>query len=145
MELDNAPLPPPVKRGRKPKVDSVSALQGWQAAIQATTAAALSQGTGAVRIDYDEDSNSIAVERVETGWTTGVATTRFPPEGQDMLIGGYFNGQYRSMAEYSDERYACIGVEDDLRVEWYERCDNPGAWVWVASVYPNGIELRRTN
>lgn len=78
----------------------------------------------------------------DTGWTTGEVITRFPPEAQDMLIGGHFNGQYRDMSEYAGEYFACVGIEDYLQVEWYERCPNPGAWIWVASVYPNGIQLR---
>ena len=138
MELDNAPLPPPVKRGRKPAVVTFSTPSGSDDGRVRKAFEAKDEWQTAV-------DKSFGVPMAETGWTTGVVATRFPPAGQDMLIGGYFNGQYRSMAEYSDERYACIGVEDDLRVEWYERCDNPGAWVWVASVYPNGIELRRTN
>ena len=135
--IERAPLPPPSKRGRKPKTDSMAKLDGWRSAIEAT------------RQDPDEDGWTGNVTRYEgretipvDGWTGATEVKRFPTEGYSMLIGGAFNGQERDMRSHGKAKFVALLLDNDC-VEWYERGEVSG-YVWVASVTPQGIELRES-
>ena len=137
VDIERAPLPPPSKRGRKPKADSMAKLDGWRSAIEAT------------RQDPDEDawgSNVVSYEGRETipvdGWTGAQEVKRFPTEGYTMLVGGAFNGQERDMRPYRNAKFVALPLDNGC-VEWYERGEVSG-YVWIASVTPQGIELRET-
>lgn len=135
MELDNAPLPPPVKRGRKPTVVTYSTPSGSEDGWVRKAFEAEQCGAKAIQIP------ALKGEFIDA-WVTGPIVNRYPTEGHTMLVGGRFNGQSRDMRPYNGAKFVALPL-DNGDVDWYERGERDG-YYWVASVYPTGIELRLT-
>jgi hypothetical protein len=145
--IERAPLPP-MKRGRKPKCVTCAEVIKPDPLTGTTCACVRAKPE---RTYFASTPSSLEDGWVSNGWTVSIertvlpkpatVATRFPPEGLDLLMGGPFNGEYRDMRQFANDFFACFAIEDELEVHYYERGDVFG-WVWAASIYPSGIEIR---